>query len=419
LSLTGTVYFPSTLEKIQEYSFQNTGFEYFDLSKCASLTSVGGGYGGPFTNNDNMTTLDLSGCTSLTSLKSSFASDCANLTEVILPPNLETIPHKAFAHCYKLQSIVFPASLTYVADEAFHSARRGQENMTFTVYIQSNVQFHATYPFRDSGAKIEYVLIGDGVTLESFLAVNTFASLVNATVVDYTENRDYAAGSVSTHTIVTNYCKSLALSGEHQFGSNPCVVVCSECLLATTKENPEHATVSSVLYENGFGAEGVKRVACTNEGCTYEESTVAMALLVCRGYSASQYGACGIVISYFVNYDAIEEYENVMECDVEYGVFAVAKSNLGDNQVFDKDGVAAQGVISFKTSSYKFVAFELKLTGFETDAQKSTELAMGAYVAVTKGEATEYSYVQFGTPDEGEGYCFDSYNDVMEYLKAE
>ena len=87
--------------------------------------------------------------------------------------------------------------------------------------------------------------------------------------------------------------------------------------------------------------------------------------------------------------------------------------------MFDKDGVAAQGVISFKTSIYKFVAFELKLTGFETEAQKSTELAMGAYVAVTKGEATEYSYVQFGTPDEGEGYCFDSYNDVMEYLKAE
>jgi len=31
-SLSGTVYFPSTLEKIQEYSFQKTGFEHFDLS---------------------------------------------------------------------------------------------------------------------------------------------------------------------------------------------------------------------------------------------------------------------------------------------------------------------------------------------------------------------------------------------------
>ena len=58
--LKGTVRFPSTLEKIQEYSFQKTGFEEFDLSKCANLTLVGGGYGGPFTDSDFITRIDLS-----------------------------------------------------------------------------------------------------------------------------------------------------------------------------------------------------------------------------------------------------------------------------------------------------------------------------------------------------------------------
>ncbi len=55
-SLSGTVYFPASLQTIQEFSFQNTGFEYFDLSKCVNLTAVGGGYGGPFNENDSITT---------------------------------------------------------------------------------------------------------------------------------------------------------------------------------------------------------------------------------------------------------------------------------------------------------------------------------------------------------------------------
>ncbi|MBQ4108995.1 MAG: leucine-rich repeat domain-containing protein, partial [Clostridia bacterium] len=206
-SLSGTVVFPSTLEKIQEYSFQKTGFSEFDLSKCANLTLVGGGYGGPFTDNDNITKLDLSGCTSLTKLKNNFVSDSANLTEVILPPNLTEIPHKAFAHCYKLQSIVLPASVTYVADEAFHSARRNQDIKTFTVYLQGNTVFHEKYPFRDSGAKIEFVLIGEGMTAEAFIAANTFSGITGATVVDYKDSYDYTVGqTISSHTVVENYC---------------------------------------------------------------------------------------------------------------------------------------------------------------------------------------------------------------------
>ena len=38
---------------------------------------------------------------------------------------------------------------------------------------------------------------------------------------------------------------------------------------------------------------------------------------------------------------------------------------------------------------------------------------MGAYVAVTEGETTEYSILQSGTPNENEKYCFVSYNDIV------
>ena len=47
---------------------------------------------------------------------------------------------------------------------------------------------------------------------------------------------------------------------------------------------------------------------------------------------------------------------------------------------------------SHDITSYEFALFELKIVGF-TDEYKDIKLAMGAYVAVTDGEKTEYSYI--------------------------
>lgn len=391
-SLSGTVYFPSTLETIQEYSFQKTGFEHFDLSKCINLSSVGGGYGGPFTDNDKITTLDLSACVKLTSLKNSFAQSCDNLTEVILPPNLETIPHKALAHCFKLQSIVLPASVTYVADEAFHSARSGQAVKTFTVYIQSNVKFHETYPFRDSGAKIEFVLIGDGVTLESFKAANTYAGITSATVVDYLDPASpwtySVGGAITNHTIVENYCKSLAITGEHQFSDK-----------------------ISITYENGFGNVGKKITACMNEKCGYEKNTEAKALFVCQGYSTPVNGKAALVIGYLINNEAIREYEEATGKALNYGIFAATQGAIENKDVFDKAGNAISGAIAVAMESNKYKSFEFRISGF-TDENKDTMLAIGAYVAEIDGNAIKYSYIQDSSPNEGEKYQFVSYTDI-------
>ncbi len=413
-SLTGTVYFPSSLQTIQEYSFQQTGFTHFDLSKCVNLTAVGGGYGGPFTDNDQITSLDLSACVNLKDLKGNFASNCENLVEVILPPNLENIPSKAFAHCYKMQSIVLPATLKTIADEAFHSARSGQAIKTFTVYIQSNVQFGVSYPFRDSGAKIEYVLIGDGVTAESLVAANTFSGVTGATVVDYLDPANpwtYKVGqTITSHTIVENYCKSLALTGEHACDDNPCVINCTECGLVAAKENPKHNESVAITYENGYDGVGVKLTMCTNDGCEHKVTVEVKALFVCLGYSAPEYGKSGIAIGYIVNEEAIAEYTSITGKTLKYGVFAVSKDKLGDNEIFGEDGVT-NGVISANTSNHHTEAFEIKIIGF-TDEQKDIKLAIGAYVEVIDSKTTEYSYLQAGTKAEGEKYCFVSYNDI-------
>ena len=415
-SLTGTVYFPSTLEKIQEYSFENTGFTYFDLSKCSSLTAVGGGYGGPFTNNDSITKLDLSGCTSLTSLKNSFAQGCDNLTEVILPPNLETIPHKAFAHCYKLQSIVLPESVTYVADEAFHSARANQDVKTFTVYLQSYVNFHEKYPFRDSSAKIEYVLIGEGMTASGFIAANTFSGITGAEVVDYVgASNPYnytVAQSITTHRVVENYCASLALEGAHKNVGNACVILCPSCGLSASLENPEHALAVYFAYENGYMSAGEKITHCTNEGCSHETKETAGALFTYLGYSVAEYGMAGVDIGYKVNRAEVSEYEAVMGEKLNYGVFAVIEKTVGKNDIFDANGKALDGVISADMTETEYSIFKLKMVGFDSE-QKDISFAMGAYVGFTKDEKTEYTYFQIADASEGEKYFFASLNEIL------
>ena len=114
-----------------------------------------------------------------------------------------------------------------------------------------------------------------------------------------------------------------------------------------------------------------------------------------------------------MNKVAIAEYEEITGKTLKYGVFAVSQSKLGDNDVFSEDGTAADGVINADLSNQKFDAIQIKVFGF-TDTQKDTKLAIGAYVAITDGETTEYSYMQGGKPNENEKYCFVSYNDIVE-----
>ena len=420
-SLTGTLVFPSTLTTIQEYSFQNTGFTNFDLSKCAKLTTAGGGYGGPFTGNDKITTLDLSGCTSLTYLKNSFAADCDKLETVILPPNLKTIQSKAFAHCYKMQSIVLPATLESIADETFHSARSGQTVKTFTVYVQSNVVMGASYPFRDSGAKIEYVLIGNGVTAKSFIAANTFSGVTGATVVDYYNpetKTTYTVGqTLSAHTIVEDYCKSFALTGAHKLGDNPCVINCENCAVVEAKENPVHNLSVFITYDNGFEATGVKITRCTNKGCTEKTTEEAAKMFVCNGYSAPEYGECSIAIGYTVNNDAYLEYQEALGKEVGYGIFVAVKEILGENDIVDESGKISNGVVMADIANSQFVTFEIKVVGL--DSYKTKEIAIGGFVSEKDDQSVKYTYLQDGEPKEGDKYYFATYNEIYAIVNKE
>ena len=170
-----------------------------------------------------------------------------------------------------------------------------------------------------------------------------------------------------------------------------------------------HTIFQGIVYES-FLADGTVSYGC--ERCDDVATEIRGALFTCLGYSAPEDGRGGIAIGFTVNNEAIKEYEEATGKTLKYGVFAVLQSRLGDNDVFAEDGTVADGVINAEIINYEFVAFELKIVGF-TDTQKDIKLAMGAYVAVTDGETTEYSYMQGDEPKENEKYCFTSYNDII------
>ena len=159
-----------------------------------------------------------------------------------------------------------------------------------------------------------------------------------------------------------------------------------------------------------FNEEGTRTLICSVCGAQSYESLPA--LFICLGYSTPEAGASSITIGYTVNNQAVKEYEEVVGKTLRYGVFAVAKEKLGDKEIFDSDGKAATNVINAEISNCELSAFELKIVGF-TDGNKDNKLAMGAYVVVRDDISAEYSYMQFGTPIEGEKYCFISYNDIV------
>ena len=175
----------------------------------------------------------------------------------------------------------------------------------------------------------------------------------------------------------------------------------------TAKHN--FTILDGISYES-YTEEGKKTMKCADCGAISYKSVAP--LFTCLGYSAPEDGTGGIAIGFTVSNEAIAEYEEITGKTLKYGVFVVLQSRLGDNDVFAEDGTAADGVINAEITNYEFVAFELKIVGF-TDTQKDVKIAMGAYVAVTDGETTEYSYMQGGEPNENEKYCFVSYNDIV------
>ncbi|MBQ8146501.1 MAG: hypothetical protein IJ039_06925, partial [Clostridia bacterium] len=206
-----------------------------------------------------------------------------------------------------------------------------------------------------------------------------------------------------------SYCDAYNEGNHNVQGDNACVGTCSVCGLAVVSHS-DSALVNVTVEYASFAKVGAKVTSCENKGCTYSVTEDLPALFICKGFSSSNTGN-GISLGFEVNNKAIADYTSLTGKTVKYGVFAGSQKNLGTSDIFDAD-VSAK-VITAEIKATEFTAFDIKVVGFENETQKSTLLALGAYVALTDGEETVYSYMQSEEPEENAKYSFTSYNNQI------
>ena len=392
-----SVTLPSTLESL--------GKEIF--SECPALTSVNSK--SPiigvqmFYHCNELSTIKLENTIEIGNLAFNNSS-LSKVSSLELPEGLTTIGEYAFPRM-SITSVVIPSTVVNIGQHAFTANKSLKKAVVLGPVIGTSMFYNClalrtlvlTETFETFGAD---ALVG--VPQDSFTTYYTgtdygrikdcCSSSTRLSQAGISAYADYVSGNYTSKIFMLIYdCNicTVGFDGHHVMRGN-------------TEEN-FNSYLDIITFTD----------SCTREGCGKKVIIETIApLFTCLGYSAYENGNGGITVGYTVNSKAIAEYEEATGKTLKYGVFVVSQDRLGDKDVFGEDGTTAEGVIDAEIKNHEFAAFELKIVGF-TGTHKDAKLAMGAYVAVTEGEETEYSYMQVGTPNANEKYCFVSYNDVV------
>lgn len=395
---------------IQRQNFNGcTNLKYINLEDLTKLVRIGDGQ-------------NFSGCTSL------FAGQILDLSKT----KISSIDNGGSFNGVPLKGIIFPSTITGISSWTFQATAIESIAWPTTVTKMEGSMFK-------NNSALQVIYLSNTLTSiggDAFLNVNTLEKIFyvgtldelnallanvstsgndplfavfgenNANVISYADYQ--ALSDKSGKYVVYNYSWCEAYNGgKHEVtGTNPCVGFCSVCENNIVKHVENAETTYKVVYENGFGKEGTKVTTCTNEGCTHKVTEALPSLFTNHGYSAPENGEGGIGIKIVVDHKAISDYETLTGETVSYGMFIVTKNLVGENDIIDGNGEIVNGGYKLEMPKGKFDIMTMKLTGFDTDAQKAAEFAFGAYVIA----GNKASYIQEGEKLDGDKYVFVSYN---------
>ena len=288
---------PDGLEYIGEYAFIRSSLESVVIP--ASVTSFGGA---PF-------------------------YSCKSLKKVVFLCNVTAA--SMFEGCSAMTEVVLPSTLTAIAEKTFN----GVSSSKFTIYY--------------TGTDYERVKELGGSSGGGY---SRFTDAKYYTYEDYIEN-----GYTNKYMFIygCNLC-TVAFGGNHTVDeerSNDCAGICKYCALSTPKDNPQHSITVTYAYANGYATVGTKTECCSNEGCPLKaQANVSEIPAIFDGFMYATReesdSRCGMVMTYGVNIEALENYQDNTGKLVSYGVLAVAKANASDN-ILNADGTSsAQSIVS-------------------------------------------------------------------------
>ena len=417
------MYYPATLKDCPEKFKGKTELRLVDMSVCENLV---GGFGG---------TQNFSGCTNLHTVRlpigpsytleggNNYKFKGAAISYIVIPEAVRSIGTDNFRDCENLENIYILGN-TSLGERNF----AGCANLTNIYFLGDDPTIDLTsfeknfieciddrniyYDFRSTGKYFFFA-----TTNAEYL--NSVKETIEATaIVAY---KDYVASPssyIDGRYIIsgTNVCD--VYYGAHKIDeetSNSCAGICSVCGSAVMAENPVHNYVITIEYTS-YLENGRKIHTCQNSNCIHNETPYVintLPLFVCQGYSAPENGDGGISIKYTVNSAAIEEYTKATGIELSYGLFATTKQAIGNADIFDGEGNTINGAIALDITKADFAFLSLKMVGFDTEESKKVDFAIGAYVVTTENGLKKYSYLQQGTPVNGEKYAYIKYNDFV------
>lgn len=341
--------------------------------------------------NDNTATSPFNGCTNMYFVN---IPGEAKPDVYYLPSGVTTIKGEIFKNCKNLNNvIVFHDEI----DSLYNGWAFFGSNAISVVFLGDMEKVSTTGNAWNSGIKIYFCNEADKTAED--LTMNTGATKIFC-------HADGNTTHLAEKTVeIPAKCEVNASSVTYCFCGYE---MATEAYEGTALEHDY--VVVDLKYADGYLSDGIQKKECSKCFDVIEAS--APALFEALGYSVPDDGSGEIAVSFKVNGEAIAEFTNVTGKTVAYGVFAVLEERIGENSIFGDNGEIADGVICEELTGYGFTSFDLRITGLETDEYKATAIAMGAYAAISDGEATEYSCMQYGEPEQGASYEFVSYNDV-------
>lgn len=403
------VKFPDTLTVISGNMFYTShGLEWVNVPRDCTLIQAYAFYGC-----SSLKTIDMSNAQSLKRTDSNQFYNCPSLEELIFPEGFEYFGGAGGGGAQQtglksLKTLYLPDSVTYMGSIS-------EAKSLTTVKIPLGVTALNSNQISWSPGVNKVIIHKDVTSIDA----NAFNMTLYINEFIYTGNESHA----NVSTLKTIYSKAQVTIGNHceyYYGgthiedNNPCVINCERCSSINVAElDPKHNELTAIKYVS-FEELGAKTVVCQNEGCQHRLETSTDPLFVRRGYSMPEYEATGLTIAFLINDEAIREYEEINGVKLSYGMFAVLKDTLGENDVFNENAKSSDGVIAAEISSYGFITMSLKISGFASEEQKNMKLAMGAFIGESaQNTATKYSYLQEKAPLDGEKYYFASYNEMI------
>ena len=410
-----SVTLPKNITKIPNSTFWGCGkLVITNVNELTSLTTIGEDAFRDsatlvFTLPDSVTTIEAR----------AFQSAFKNRGSITINPTskLQTIGESAFNDSRAMTSIYIPSSVTSIGTEAFRqcyalTTLENFENCQITV-LDANVfqsaskitsiklpQTVTTINGAFSGnEKLALVYIPASVTT----IADTFTGTQPANAVYIYTGKDASALSACTRLAGANVILRDDFDETASYTGINLVVGYSECI---AYNNGVHGKTETDTIVTSY-LEPIKVVTKCILCEMYDENEKIPALFTVKGLSTPEYEEGVIDICVVVNPEAIEKYEKITGETVNYGLFVVTRSILGENDIVNENGEIASGVIA-ATMPRDFSIMSIKIFGFETDAQKSAEFAFGAYVIDGKNTA----YIQEGEKLDGDKYVFTSYNQV-------